>query len=167
MHESPSELIARLQGEREPVRVSQNVHLAYCGSRSGIPTKEEVSALLRLCDRLGVTHVHHGACKRWNRERRAWVGIDHLVALVVKGRRPDLILVEHIPDWEGEGLSAGPKRNAEMARACTDLAWWPGGKGTESCIREFRRAGRVVHSIQEEVERWRRELEQELVRHPS
>lgn len=55
--------------------------------------------------------------------------------------------VEHYPaQWDLYGRSAGPVRNAEMAKKCDAvIAFWDGkSKGTASMIKEAEKSGKTV-----------------------
>ncbi|MDC8803955.1 DUF2493 domain-containing protein [Halomonas pacifica] len=45
------------------------------------------------------------------------------------------------------GRRAGPLRNAQMVTYATHLVAFPGGRGTEDCVRQGRTAGLVVRVI--------------------
>lgn len=53
-------------------------------------------------------------------------------------------------DWETHGKAAGPLRNIAMIEENTDcvVIAFPGGKGTENCVREAKKRGLVVLRVE-------------------
>jgi len=65
------------------------------------------------------------------------------------GRKP--VFTVYKADWEKFGKAAGPIRNGDMIR---DMAPWfclafPGGKGTEDCVNQCKKAGIPVLRVEE------------------
>lgn len=54
-------------------------------------------------------------------------------------------------DWEGDGKAAGPIRNGVMLKAnpTAIVVAFPGGKGTEDCVRQAKSRGHVVLRVEE------------------
>lgn len=149
--ESPAEILARLQLERQVVRAPAPppaVPLAVTGSRNLTPSEAQLLAFWALFDRLGGTELHHGDCR----------GVDRAVAADARRRRPDLPVIAHPAEWDLHGKAAGPIRNEDMARICQAAVAFPGHVGTAGCIRAFHRLGKKVLFVQDEVERVLAEL---------
>lgn len=159
--ESPDELIARLQIERQAVeqqaryqqRAVPHTAVAITGSRGHTPTREELNAFWALFDRVDGVELHHGDEQ----------GVDRGVAIAFHRSRPELKIVAHPADWGRLGKSAGPIRNQDMMRAAGILIAWPGGRGTESCVRIARDLGRPVYFIADEVDRRRLDIERDFI----
>lgn len=115
--------------------------IAICGGRDFVPSRQHI--LVEFLRAFGLnekrgrdvfgdrrkTMFVHGGCR----------GVDVTVGKYLESR--GYRTKAFIPDWEKHGNAAGPIRNAAMA-AEADLLWaWPGGEGTESCVRIFQRAG--------------------------
>ena len=47
-------------------------------------------------------------------------------------------------DWKTHGRAAGPIRNRKMAEYCDLVVLFPGGRGTESMLRQARQANKPV-----------------------
>jgi len=53
-------------------------------------------------------------------------------------------------DWDKHGRAAGPIRNAEMIKENPNLVIaFPGGKGTDNCVKQAKEAGIVVLRVDE------------------
>lgn len=138
--ESPKEIVERLQWEREPRPPLLWCVVAVTGGRDFQPTREHLRRFWQLFDEVHGSELHHGDCG----------GVDKQVALNAANTRPGLRVVAHPADWRPDGpsgrldRSAGPKRNERMMALCTVLIAFPGGRGTNSCLRIARRAGRRI-----------------------
>lgn len=133
--------------------------VAISGGRDYQPTPDDLAAFWRIWDRIGATELHHGDCNgELFRKTGRVVGVDQAVAAEVRRLRPEIRIVPHpanwYPDWwrgPGPWKAAGPKRNREMTIPCYALIHFFGGRGTQTAIDAFRRSGRHLHSILDEV----------------
>ncbi len=118
-----------------------------------------------------ITAVIEGGQRKWDKkERRHIGGIDFFAHEWAKARGIEVITVEANWNdlsqggqqrWYSNGrkidLSAGPRRNAKMARefGATKLLAFPGGRGTGSMIWEAKLAGldilEITHDMLDEV----------------
>jgi YspA, cpYpsA-related SLOG family len=55
--------------------------------------------------------------------------------------------IRHIADWTQFGKAAGPIRNKKMIEQANLLLAFPGGRGTENCIKQAKEAGISVRRI--------------------
>lgn len=80
-------------------------------------------------------------------------GLDYIVTKYAEEKGINL----HVfyADWDGYGKAAGPIRNREMLESATNridynvLVAFPGGKGTENCIKQAKSLGLVVLRVEE------------------
>lgn len=91
-----------------------------------------------------ITEVVSGACpRRWNKQKRLWVGADYFGELWACENG---IPVRLFPaDWRPNGKldrRAGHKRNEQMAQYADALVAFPGGNGTADMINRA-----VVHGL--------------------
>lgn len=135
--ESPTELLDRLQAEKDTPPAPRSFRLAVTGGRDYTPTLEEMRAFRRLFDELKPTELHHGGSR----------GVDAFVALWVAREYPATAIVEHRPDWNSLGKAAGPIRNREMMTRCEALAAFQGGRGTQNCVFVARQQGKAVSFV--------------------
>lgn len=68
-------------------------------------------------------------------------GVDHYVQ-----KHFDCIIFK--ADWESYGLAAGPIRNGELIEHADILIAFPGGKGTEDCVRQAKKRGVAVLRVE-------------------
>jgi hypothetical protein len=54
----------------------------------------------------------------------------------------------HYADWDKHGKAAGPLRNKRMLEQANMLLAFSGGKGTENCISQAKKAGIKVRMIE-------------------
>ena len=92
-----------------------------------------------ILEMLSVSCVVHGDC----------TGVDTLCKeyAIENG----LTHVPYKPDWKTHGKAGGPIRNRKMLsenQGCLVVAF-PGGRGTEDCIRQARSLGMVVMRVEE------------------
>ena len=52
-------------------------------------------------------------------------------------------------NWDKHGKAAGPIRNGEMLHEADFLIAFPGGKGTENCVKQAKEMGITVLRIEE------------------
>jgi len=89
----------------------------------------------RWLDTLGISEVVTGGCRGVDQDAKEWA--------ISRGIRGQEILA----DWENLGLSAGPRRNRQMALIAQQCALFPGGKGTASMEAEARKLGlKIIHA---------------------
>lgn len=106
----------------------------FAGPRTG--TREQRQAAVdwiwEVLDWFAPPLIVHGACP---------TGVDRIAHEWAFDRGVDLVLVPAL--WKPHGKPAGPRRNKLMATlGISDaLLAFPGGRGTESMVREARRAG--------------------------
>jgi hypothetical protein len=137
--------------------MEDTMDIAVTGSRKGRPTTEQLNAFWRLFGRLGGSKLHHGDAP----------GVDRRVAADARQRYPTLEVIRHPANWRPDGpegdidYGAGPRRNTEMAVNCRAVIAFPGGLGTENCCKAFRRAGKHIHYVEDEVLRMRQSIDRE------
>ncbi len=56
-------------------------------------------------------------------------------------RENELPVAQFLANWSKYGKSAGPRRNAEMARSADGVVLFPGGKGTQNMFETAEAAG--------------------------
>lgn len=104
-----------------------------------------VALVQQLLNSLGPTVIGVGDCP---------TGVDEFVRDWVKkmeedGRAPFLTVYK--ADWKTHGKAAGPIRNKAMIDG--EAPWFclafPGGKGTEDCIKQCKKAGIPVLRVEE------------------
>lgn len=85
-------------------------------------------------DTLEISEVVTGGCRGVDQHAKAWAK-----SRGIPGQ-------EILPDWENLGLSAGPRRNRQMALIARQCVLFPGGRGTASMEAEARKLGlRIIH----------------------
>ncbi len=55
-------------------------------------------------------------------------------------------------NWTSLGKMAGPMRNREMAQYADALILFPGGKGTESMLKEAQKAQLIIHDLRKQAQ---------------
>lgn len=149
--ESPAEILARLQLERQqPTRATlPSCPIAITGGRDHQVTSAELQAFWFCFQRLGATGLLHGDAR----------GVDRAVAVYARRRG---IPTEAMPaNWELHGKAAGPIRNQALVQACSALIAFPGGVGTANAVTSARRFGRPVHRIEDELELLRLDIQED------
>lgn len=84
-------------------------------------------------------HVHHGACSVGSRQPGStYCGADGVVDDICATL--GIPCTPHPAEWDRHGRAAGPRRNGEMLRETvpTLVVAFPGGSGTEDCVRQAR-----------------------------
>lgn len=90
----------------------------------------------RWLDTLGISEVVTGGCRGVDQDAKAWAK-----SCGIPGQ-------EILPDWKNLGLSAGPRRNRQMALIAHQCVLFPGGRGTASMEAEARKLGlRIIHRV--------------------
>lgn len=74
-------------------------------------------------------------------------GLDALVRKHAENN--NLIRTVYKANWETHGKSAGPIRNAIMVGESDILVAFPGGKGTENCVKQAKEHGKIVLRVEE------------------
>lgn len=109
--------------------------LIIAGGRNYVFRQADYDALDELHNRCRFTAVLSGAASGADRCGEEWAD--------GKGIR-----VTRFPaDWRKHGRAAGPIRNRQMAEQATDVALFPGGRGTDSMQREAEAAGLKIHDF--------------------
>lgn len=157
--ESPAELVERLRAERQaqPRLAPPPVRVAITGGRAYIPDALELRAFFMLLAELGASELHHGDAP----------GVDRFVAAAARRRLPGLTIHQHTADWSGQGRAAGPIRNRAMMTRCEILIAFPGGRGTDSCIREARAQGRRIIFVRSHLEAFQDSIEKDHLPSPQ
>lgn len=117
--------------------------LLVTGGRAVVPKARELAAIRALAGSHRVIEVVHGDCR----------GVDRAVGVVLAagGVKELRVPAELFGSWP----ACGPRRNAAMVSYVSlyggFVVCWPGGKGTQDCVRKAWRAGLRVLSIEEVV----------------
>lgn len=106
--------------------------LVIAGGRSYSLTDADHRFLRQLCRSHRVTEIVSGGAP----------GADRGGELFAKAA--GLQLTVFPADWATHGRAAGPIRNRQMAEYCDLVVLFPGGRGTQSMLREARRVGKPV-----------------------
>lgn len=86
------------------------------------------------------TEVHVGDCS---------TGIDKIATDYCE--RNDMLGAIHQADWDRHGKAAGPIRNREMledAGKDAIVIAFPGGRGTENCVKQAKELGMIVLRVE-------------------
>lgn len=91
--------------------------------------------------RLDIECIIHGAQRRWDPDKKRFIGADYLFGCWADAQ--GLPVLAFPAQWEVYGKSAGTMRNARMLREGrpTMGVAMPGGPGTEDMCRRMQRAG--------------------------
>ncbi len=111
------------------------MRVAFTGGRN-YTDNGSVATVLALLSHDNV-EVLHGDAK----------GLDTLVRKIAD--RMYLDAEPFFADWDKHGRAAGPIRNREMVATADLLIAFPGGKGTEDCIRAAKERGIPVLRLEE------------------
>ncbi|BCM87875.1 DUF2493 domain-containing protein [Methylobacterium indicum] len=101
---------------------------------SGGRTYDDVETLEKVLERIDFAHcidvLIEGGQKRWDKEQKRFIGLDHLAGSWARRRG---VPNWSIPaDWDRYGKAAGYRRNHQMLHECSPdvLLPFPGGPGT-------------------------------------
>lgn len=83
----------------------------------------------RWLDTLGISEVVTGGCRGTDTDAFDWAWDRRIPVQIIKA------------DWENFGISAGPRRNRQMALIAQQCVLFPGGRGTASMEAEARKLG--------------------------
>jgi hypothetical protein len=111
--------------------------VAISGGRDYVPSQADIEAFWKIWDRVGGVELHHGGAN----------GTDKYMGGVMRRHQPEAKIVVHLPDWDRQGKAAGPIRNRQMLAQADVLIAFPGGKGTDDCIRAARELNRPVWRV--------------------
>ena len=119
--------------------------VVVCGSRDGIDYLPGERAMRAALERWKFEHVVVGSLRGTDLMAHSWACVRAgLVATVVPAQ------------WDKYGKAAGPLRNRRMLRVFEPLVVlaFPGGRGTEDCVRAASEAGIEVARWVPAGERW-------------
>lgn len=89
----------------------------------------------RWLDTLGISEVVTGGCRGTDTDAFDWAWDRRIPVQVIEA------------DWENFGISAGPRRNRQMAIIAQQCVLFPGGRGTASMEAEARKLGlKIIHA---------------------
>lgn len=104
-----------------------------CGGRAYEFTAGDIAWLDALRESLPITGVMTGGASGADCAGKMWAIRNKIPSLQIR------------PDWRGHGKTAGPIRNAEMARWGDVCICFPGGRGTADMARQAKARGlRVI-----------------------
>lgn len=112
-----------------------------CGGRDFSNREAVQKALAWMDPRLDF--LVHGGCRTWDGRK---AGVDWLADSVARAVGVHVAVVEAL--WDHYQAAAGPRRNAAMlALPIEKVIAFPGGRGTENCIRQAEEAGIPVERV--------------------
>jgi len=137
------------------------------GGRDHIPTNEELNKFNSILEKLayynGSLTMKIGDCPTGvDRVIASWMRSNKNRTIDIEGNKIPLFKWEqslfskpykvYKAEWDLYGKSAGPRRNSKMVCGADILIAFPGGKGTENCVKEALNWGvKVIHINDPEV----------------
>ncbi|MFA4971540.1 MAG: DUF2493 domain-containing protein [bacterium] len=120
------------------------MRVLVCGGRDYANRERVFEVLDKLHAERGIDALIHGAARGADTLAAQWVLRTFHIADVFK-----CDLFSFPANWDRDGYAAGPIRNRRMLdEGKPDLVVaFPGGKGTEDCVRQARKAGVEVMEV--------------------
>jgi predicted Rossmann-fold nucleotide-binding protein len=99
---------------------------------------QDFAKIGRVFDFLGPHLLVEGGALGADRLAREWAEYNYID------------VITFYADWDSHGKAAGPIRNRKMLEEHPDaiVVAFPGGKGTENCVKQAKELGRVVLRVE-------------------